>query len=78
MKRANVPVLFGLLLAGAGLMSACGFDCQVQGETQHFAACEDLQAAFDAEQSRLNPPPDNAVLDDLDTCGEINNCEVQP
>lgn len=80
MKRNNLALLSGLLglLCVAAALGGCGFDCDVRGTTQHFASCEDLQEAYDNEQASLNPPPDNAILDDLDTCGVVNGCEVQP
>lgn len=57
--------------------SACGFDCEVQGEKQPFASCEALQESYDAEQSRLDRPPSGAVLDDLQTCGAAQGCEIR-
>jgi hypothetical protein len=53
--------------------AACGFDCQVQGETQHFNDCEALQDAYDALGA-----DDAAERDDIDTCGELVGCEIQP
>ena len=48
----------------------------MKGEKQAFAGCDDLQAAFDAEQSKAQP--DGAVLDDLDTCGAAYGCDIKP
>lgn len=59
-----------IVAAGA----ACGFDCNVQGETQHFNDCEALQEGFDA----LDPTTDAAARDDIDTCGELVGCEIEP
>ena len=58
--------------------TACGFDCDVQGEKRPFSGCDALQQAYDAEQSRLDQPPNGAVLDDLVTCGEVQGCEIAP
>ena len=67
-----------MALVAAGLLAACGFDCKVKEQTVHVASCEDLQAKYDEEKAHLDPPPDNAVLDDLDTCGAANGCVVKP
>lgn len=77
MKR-SILSLFPLFALVLGLAAACGFECRVAGENEPFSSCDDLQSRYDAEQSRLDQPPDNAVLDDLDTCGEANGCEVRP
>ncbi len=72
-------VRLGVAVAAVVVMGAsagCGFDCTVVGEKQSFAGCDDLQAAFDKEQGQ--PNPDGAVLDDLDTCGAANGCNIKP
>ena len=77
MTRVRVSIVAALVLGvvvGAG--AGCGFECQVKGEAQHFDGCDDLQKAFDAEQSK--PQADGAVLDDLDTCGNAYGCNIQP
>lgn len=70
----RATILLAVLVLGA---AACGFDCEVQGEKQPFASCEALQEAYDAEQSRLDRPPSGAVLDDLQTCGAAQGCEIR-
>jgi hypothetical protein len=62
-----------VLLSMVALAAACGFDCRVQGETQHFNDCEALQDAYDALGAT-----EAAARDDLDTCGELVGCEIQP
>jgi hypothetical protein len=66
------PIVALVVLSAAG----CGFECEVQGEKEFFGDCAALQAAFDEEQSRLDPPPNAARLDDLNTCGDIHGCEL--
>ncbi len=61
------------MLAVIAFGAACGFDCRVQGATQHFASCEALQEQYDALGAN-----DAAERDDLDTCGELVGCEIQP
>lgn len=61
------------VLLATMVAAACGFDCNVQGETQHFATCESLQESYDALGAN-----DAAARDDLDTCGELVGCEIQP
>jgi hypothetical protein len=58
------------VVAAAG----CGFDCEVQGETEHFNDCDALQARFDG----FSEETDAASRNDLLVCGELVNCEVQP
>jgi hypothetical protein len=60
------------------VLAGCGFDCEVQGEQRPFAGCDALQDAYDAEQSRLDQPPDGEVLDELLVCGAAHGCEIQP
>ena len=60
-----------ILLAAAG----CGFECKVKGGTEQFAGCDDLQTRFTQENQQ--PNPDNAALDDLDTCGAANGCNLK-
>lgn len=69
----TMTILVAVVLGTA----SCGFDCEVQGETRPFSGCDALQEAYDTEQSQLSPPPDGAVLDDLQTCGEVHGCEIQ-
>jgi hypothetical protein len=69
----NKLIVLALVVAAA---SACGFDCQVKGEKQSFSDCQSLQDAYDTEKDSVDGA-DNEVLDDLDTCGEINGCEVK-
>lgn len=63
-----IGALASLLAAG------CGFDCDVQGETEHFNDCPALQARFD----ELSPQTDAASRDDLEVCSELVGCDVQP
>ncbi len=56
------------------LATACGFECRVQGETEHFNDCAALQTRFDS----LSRQTEAAARDDLDTCGELVSCEVKP
>jgi hypothetical protein len=65
-------MMFSLVVVALG--AACGFDCRVQGESQHFNDCDALQDAYDA----LDPQTDAAAQADLDTCGELVGCEIQP
>jgi hypothetical protein len=76
--KSPFPVLAGAagVVLALGFAAGCGFECNIQGEREQFASCEALKERYDAEQSQVNP--DNAVLDDLDVCGEVNDCEVQP
>jgi hypothetical protein len=66
-------VKFVTLLVVIGFGAACGFDCRVQGETQHFNDCDALQSAYDDLGAN-----DAAARDDLDTCGELVGCEITP
>ena len=75
--RCCFPVTFAVTFLVLGA-SACGFDCEVQGEAQAFGGCDDLQQAYDAEQSRLDQPPNGEVLDELLVCGEAHGCEIAP
>jgi hypothetical protein len=56
-------------------VAGCGFECNVQGEKEQFASCDDLQSRFTTEADA--PTPNNAVLDDLDTCGDVNGCDLK-
>ena len=74
--RAQTLVWIAMVALALG-SAACGFDCKVQGDTRPFSGCDALQEAYDAEQSSLDPPPNGAVLDDLQTCGEAQGCDIQ-
>jgi hypothetical protein len=63
-----------LTLAIVALGAACGFDCDVEGEKQHFNDCDALQAAYDGLSSETQA----AEQSDMLTCGELVGCEVQP
>ncbi|OGQ21622.1 MAG: hypothetical protein A2138_09815 [Deltaproteobacteria bacterium RBG_16_71_12] len=71
----RATVIMAAIVLGA---ASCGFDCEVQGAARAFSGCEALQEAYDAEQSRLDPPPDGEVLDELLVCGEAHGCEIEP
>ncbi len=61
----------------AAFAAGCGFTCNVQNQREAFANCDDLQKAFDNEKNRTDQPPNDAVLDDLDTCGSANGCNIK-
>ena len=75
---SRVRMLF-VVVAGVCALAAtgCGFSCKVQGQDQGFNSCADLQAAYDNEAKKTDPPPDAAKLDDLDTCGTVNGCNIK-
>ena len=68
--------LFGIC-ATVLAIAACGFDCKVNGADEHFNDCTALQARFSQEQSQTSPPPDEKTLNDLNTCGSVNGCDIQ-
>ncbi len=75
MRTAVVTVITFMLALG---VAACGFDCEVQGAPRAFASCDAVQEAYDAEQSRLDAPPDGQVLDELMVCGAAHGCDLRP
>ena len=77
MRTPKLTLTFAIAI-GVALFAACGFECTIDGEKQQFASCDDLQTQFDAEQSRQDPPPNGAALNDMQTCGEVYGCEVAP
>jgi hypothetical protein len=66
-------VLIGIVVTAAG----CGFQCTVNGQTEHFNDCNALQQSFSTEQAKTDPPPDEKTLNDLNTCGSINGCNIK-